>query len=213
MQRRKYTDTIISILICAAMIISAFFMICNLNQHAVLASNTVDPNILKIYDTGYYAHIRPEVIEPIDFAEKESTLFMIRYRDRIMPSDPENIRKANVEVNILLDMLEPSMTDVERVDMIAEWVADKLSYKKETVSSGLADSIVTGEGVCWHYAYIFQIICESAGIPCTVVEGDKGNSRHAWNKLEINDKTWYFDLTFEDYFYPRTGKYCWMTQY
>jgi transglutaminase/protease-like cytokinesis protein 3 len=46
-----------------------------------------------------------------------------------------------------------------------------------------------------------------------VVEGDKGNSRHAWNKLEINDKTWYFDLTFEDYFYPRTGKYCWMTKY
>lgn len=58
--------------------------------------------------------------------------------------------------------------------------------------------------VCEGYARAFKVLCDRAGIPCVLVDGDAGLSPatagpHMWNYVELENGSWYaVDVTWND---------------
>lgn len=70
------------------------------------------------------------------------------------------------------------------------------SYKPYVSVSALID---TGENpVCEGYARAMQLLCNKAGIGCTIATGTGGNVAHMWNQIEIEGKWYNSDTTWND---------------
>ena len=92
-----------------------------------------------------------------------------------------------------------------------DWLINKNSYgylsaaddPKRLLSGQAYTALSFGTGVCGAYAQAMQMLCEAAGLPCTLVLGEAigGSSEwvgHAWNQVRI-DGSWYqMDVTFDD---------------
>lgn len=75
--------------------------------------------------------------------------------------------------------------------------------------SGSADTDGTDGPVCEGYSRAFKVLCEKAGIPCTVVVGnglhydESGENvlereAHMWNYVKLDDEWWAIDVTWND---------------
>ena len=68
--------------------------------------------------------------------------------------------------------------------------------------SALKGSIGEAGPVCEGYARAFKVLCDAAGIPCTIEEGYAFNGLHTeahmWNVVEIDNQNYYLDVTWDD---------------
>ncbi len=66
-------------------------------------------------------------------------------------------------------------------------------------------TIVRGEAVCEGYAEAFKLFCDAIEVECWLVEGSAGSGedwgQHEWNKIELDGKAYYVDVTWDDYDY------------
>ena len=103
------------------------------------------------------------------------------------------------------------LSDSEKVEKIAEYIADRIVYKDENVA-GINDVFTADapvNGICGTYSNSFIYLCGRADIPCVSIR----DKTHAWNEVYV-DGTWktvdisYYDVarTEESLFptnYPR----------
>lgn len=68
--------------------------------------------------------------------------------------------------------------------------------------SALAGRIGENGPVCEGYARAFQVLCQEAGIPCTLVDGTavntEGSGSHMWNYVRLDDAWYGVDVTWND---------------
>ncbi len=83
--------------------------------------------------------------------------------------------------------------------------ADREYRKAWSAVSGLLSNNDASTGpVCFGYTAALKVLCDAAGIPCLVVEGDawysaSSNEGHAWNYVQMEDGNWYaIDSTWND---------------
>ena len=80
-----------------------------------------------------------------------------------------------------------NLSDLEKVQWIADLVCDKIVYKDE--DKGGINAVFTSNtsvnGTCATYASAFQYLCLRAGIPCLI----SSDYDHAWNEVYVNE-TW-----------------------
>ncbi|MBR2088464.1 MAG: hypothetical protein IJ906_15330 [Oscillospiraceae bacterium] len=69
----------------------------------------------------------------------------------------------------------------------------------ETVKSTTAyDCLVRHKAVCSGYSRAYQLVMQQLGYPCGVCSGTSRGISHAWNYIQIEDKYYWADLTFDD---------------
>ena len=89
-------------------------------------------------------------------------------------------------------------SDAEKVRIITKEIDDIISYE-EIEGNNLATVIKTGKGCCRHYADLFYLACNYAGIDSRIVVGNcESEGDHAWNIVEVDDKWYHVDPTWED---------------
>ena len=54
------------------------------------------------------------------------------------------------------------------------------------------------KGVCYDYSEFFYALCTKAGIRCQLIYGRANGGEHAWNRVRINGKWKYIDVTWND---------------
>ena len=109
------------------------------------------------------------------------------------------------------------MTDYEKVKTIHDWIVNWTTYDYgEFYNRGSNKSahtehgvFVTGNAVCDGYAKAFSLLCSMVGIRSEVVVGEAGGlfegGPHAWNTVEIDDKWYIVDVTWNDGWMEQAG--------
>ena len=114
---------------------------------------------------------------------------------------------ANQEVRrrakeIINKIINPKMTDEEKVKTIHDYIANNITYSGQpdyTTSKVALDALNSGKGVCVAYAALFYYLCDEAGIS-TLILSDIYTfvGSHSWNAVYINDRWYHVDVTCDD---------------
>ncbi len=124
----------------------------------------------------------------------------------LFSGDDLNSAKAQFEtvVNEILSGIEPSMSDYEKELYLHNSLAERVAYTSSSNAHNAYGALVEGKAVCEGYSEAFQVLLHRAGINGYLVTGASINPAtnsaegHQWNAVEINDKFYYVDVTWDD---------------
>lgn len=91
------------------------------------------------------------------------------------------------------------LSDVEKVLYIHDYLVKNMKYDlNQAFTGGSYEGIVLNRGACLGYSQSFKYLMDLLGIPASVVSGRGGGTKHAWNKVKLDDGWYYLDLTWDD---------------
>lgn len=104
------------------------------------------------------------------------------------------------------DITRDCTTDSQRINAVHDWMVRNLEYDYDNY---LADTIpkrsYSQEGailyrtaVCGGYAKTFCSFMDVLGIECEYVRGQGNGGNHAWNRVLLNGRWLYIDVTWDD---------------
>jgi len=157
---------------------------------------------------------------------KQQSSTTTNYGPIINPLSEDNLEKysrrgisdaaKSAAVTVLNSILKTSMTEVERVKAIHDWMVKNINYNYDAAANiqggGTAnESALTAEGalvgknvVCEGYSEAFFLLCWTAGIDARILTGvaDNGSGSgpigHEWNIVNIGGKWYQVDVTWDD---------------
>lgn len=124
-------------------------------------------------------------------------------------STPETSTAAEQDVinNFVSTYISAGMSDFEKEMVIVKWMADHISYDKETYKKHYSHSegwnpksytsegaLIDGLAVCDGYSYAFCKLAAASGLEAVKV----GNDSHSWNQVKLGGKWYHVDVTFFD---------------
>lgn len=116
----------------------------------------------------------------------------------------EAIKRIN---NVRQAVLENKQDNVyDNIKMVHDYLINTIEYDNGAVRSNtynIYGALVNNECVCEGYAKSFKYLMDALDIPCTLVIGKARNSsgateNHAWNYVQIDDKWYAVDCTWDD---------------
>lgn len=179
----------------ASFAIADFEILTDISYEKVITIIEMDDKynpIIKKDEKGEYVQIKNEFInyvkEVIQNKENEYSKHRIIYRNTITNA----LKKMNL-----------NCSDEEMVYQINNWIINNITYKStNNVNYWEIFSTNKNKGQCYHYAFLFNDMCRAVGIESEYVTGtansSKENGSHAWNKVKINNKWYYIDVTWND---------------
>ena len=170
------------------------------------------------YDESDLFYIDPSKMTLI--SESTNIGGIVSYRVLIGPGDHENYlletfeTKEQVEQaqsyiqNIVAQIVEQTRqnSDVEKAIRIHNWLISTISYDEQEQNANrysVYGAIYDHKAVCEGYARSFKYLLEEAGVSCVLVSGTATNSEgtteeHAWNYVQIDNKWYAVDITWDD---------------
>lgn len=108
----------------------------------------------------------------------------------------------NNETEKVLNLIDDSMSDLEKVIFIHDYLCIDVEYAYEDYLNGtvrpdahsLKGALLDKSAVCDGYASAFQYYMLLLDIPCNTIV----NSDHAWNQVYVNGKWYFVDVTWDD---------------
>ncbi len=119
----------------------------------------------------------------------------------------EEVDRAIAQVEKVKDqVLKDARGSVEnKIKLVHDYLIDTIDYDLNAGSSvyDIYGALVNRRVVCEGYAKAFKYILDDLGIPCIIVCGTGTNSSgntesHAWNYVQIEDKWYAIDVTWDD---------------
>lgn len=105
-------------------------------------------------------------------------------------------------------IITPEMSDREKIKAIHDYIILNCSYDYKNYVNGTISydsrlaygALCAKNAVCQGYTAAFNMLAKRAGIYAEVVTGNApGNSdTHAWNKVTVDGKSYYIDVTHDD---------------
>ncbi len=99
---------------------------------------------------------------------------------------------------ILKSIITSGMNDHAKVKAIHDFVVRNLKYDEGLQKYTAYEGLRTGEAVCQGYTLLTYKLLMKAGINNVIVEGSAGGQLHAWNLLQLNNKWYHLDTTWDD---------------
>lgn len=160
--------------------------------HKVYNQDLIAYNCHSTNNCGY-SYGSDNLVTEIDFYYSESkTEFNEKYN------------KLSKEVTKITNSISSSMNDLEKALYVHDYIVKNTSYDYDNyLKNTIPDddytaygALVYHTGVCSGYANAYKLLMDMLGIKCIVVTSDSMN--HAWNMLQINNKWYHVDTTFDD---------------
>ncbi|SOB90771.1 uncharacterized protein DUF5050 [Ureibacillus xyleni] len=105
------------------------------------------------------------------------------------------------EVERIVDsIIKPSMSVVEKVKAINDYVVLNTTYSFDSSTTPHAAYAILneGKGVCQAYALLTLRLLQEAGIEAKYVTGESRGEGHAWNLVKIDGQWYHLDTTWND---------------
>lgn len=115
--------------------------------------------------------------------------------------------------DILNEIIQPSMTEMEKVKVIHDYLANHIIYDPNPIAENsymelshtAYGGLINGVAVCDGYAESFKYLLDKVGIKNVLIFGEvdedgnfKGVVNHAWNLIAIDGVYQHYDLTWND---------------
>ncbi len=110
--------------------------------------------------------------------------------------------------NIKKQMIEQTEADgtYTKIAKVHNWLIYFINYENNETSKEqhtIYGALKNGKAVCEGYAKAFKYLMDGVGVPCVLASGEGKNSQgqtesHAWNYVQINDKWYAIDVTWDD---------------
>lgn len=174
-------------------------------------SGEYDTYPLQMGDGSYKIRVF-ENIGDNKYATKQTVTINVKLSDPNAPflvsTQMVNFSDTSETVKKAHELVEGKETDIEKVDVIYDYVISNISYdneKAKTVKSGYLPSIdeilKSNKGICFDYASVMAAMLRSEKIPVKLVTGYSSNlsAFHAWNEVYTKETGWiklnemYFD--------------------
>lgn len=102
----------------------------------------------------------------------------------------------------VLSVARAMETDEEKEQFIHDYLAERLTYKENSLDQSAYSGLVKNETVCAGYAKAFQYLMQQLGIPTYFCVGWGGGyvsgGMHAWNIVKNDNKCANVDVTWDD---------------
>ena len=94
-----------------------------------------------------------------------------------------------------------------KVKRVHDWMISFMEYDNSTTASrskySIYGALKNRKAVCEGYARTFKYIMDGIGVPCVLVSGTAKNSEgttesHAWNYVQLNERWYGVDVTWDD---------------
>ncbi len=129
------------------------------------------------------------------------------YKDTFNAKEQADAAKSYLE-NIKKQMIEQTAADdtYTKIAKIHNWLIYFISYENNENSKDqytIYGALKNGKAVCEGYSRAFKYLMDGIGVPCVLVSGTGTNSQgqtetHAWNYVQINEKWYAVDVTWDD---------------
>lgn len=87
------------------------------------------------------------------------------------------------------------MNELDAINIFNNWICDYMSYDHDlTDQYNYLNVYEYQKGVCTDYAFLFQTLCEGAGIECSSIS----NTTHRWNEVVIDGQPLEIDVCWND---------------
>lgn len=107
--------------------------------------------------------------------------------------------KIDNALNKLMAKIPADASQAEKVYIIHDTLARNTVYSMDSkYSSNMYGPLVAGVAQCQGYAQAMAYACTKAGIENCIVAGQVPTGSHAWIKVNIKNKWYNVDLTFDD---------------
>ena len=110
--------------------------------------------------------------------------------------------------NIKEQMIEQTANDdiYTKIAKVHNWLIYFVDYEESTNSKDqytIYGALKNGKAVCEGYARAFKYFMDGIGVPCVLASGTAQNSQgetesHAWNYVQIDNKWYAIDVTWDD---------------
>lgn len=105
----------------------------------------------------------------------------------------------------LVNRIPHELDNYSKVVFVHDYIINNTTYDTAGASSdkngmwGTAyGCLVQGKAICQGYAQAFQYIMNRLGIECGVCRGNSTDGRHAWNYVNLDEKYYWIDVTWDD---------------
>lgn len=177
-------------------------------QSAIEAFSYDNPDVFYLNPNKMYLNI-----------ETATTVSSVKYNVFIDSGNKDNYlidgftSKAQVEKiesqleNIRMQIVNAvSGTNEQKARQVHNYLIDNISYDTSLSKDNIYDlygALIKGESVCEGYAKSYQYLLNAIGIPCVIVIGTGTNSQgqtenHSWNYVQLNNKWYAVDVTWDD---------------
>ncbi len=154
-------------------------------------------------DDYVYGHVSKHSIR-FEYGRNKATIF----GEQSYLMTPE--QAAYVEMNvqeIIAKISKGSMTEVEKVRAVNDYIVANTAYTDQTNSSPHSAYTVLAEhgGVCQGYALLAHSMLQKLGIETKYIVGYVGQEGHAWNLVKLDGQWYHLDTTWNDPVPDRKG--------
>lgn len=153
---------------------------------------------------GYvYGHISEHAIR-YEYSKIAATIY--GEQSYLMTPEQATYVEMNVQ-DILASIANASMSDVEKVKAVNDYIVSQTAYTSETKSSPHSAYTVLAErgGVCQGYALLAHSMLQKLGIETQYIVGYVGEVGHAWNLVKLGGQWYHLDTTWNDPVPDRKG--------
>lgn len=116
-------------------------------------------------------------------------------------------KQVNTVVNKFVNSLDTNkLSDYAIMKKIHDFICNKTKYDYNAIDNPYGNThaftaygaLVKGKCVCQGYAVAFYRICRELGYKVRFVSSDPNEGRHAWNIVQLDNKYYFVDLTWDD---------------
>jgi len=154
-------------------------------------------------DDYVYGHISKHSIR-FEYGRKTAKIF--GEQSYLMTPEQAAFVEMNVQ-EIVASINEKSLSDVEKVRAVNDYIVANTAYTDQTNSSPHSAYTVLAEhgGVCQGYALLAHSMLQKLGIETKYIVGYVGQEGHAWNLVKLDGQWYHLDTTWNDPVPDRKG--------
>ena len=119
-------------------------------------------------------------------------------------SDARQEKELNRAEEALLDSLNPSGSDYEKLTTVYDWMCKNIKYDYEHLYDDdyflmytAYAALINRASVCQGYAVLLYRLALRMGIDCRVITGRGNGGGHAWNIVKMGDRYYNLDSTWD----------------
>lgn len=103
-------------------------------------------------------------------------------------------------VNNLVAQADALNSRYEKELFFHDWLCQNVTYNFDGTDNvyTVYGALINGVAVCEGYSRAMQLLCDSVGIPCTVIYGKSNDIAHMWNIINPGDGWYHLDVTWDD---------------
>ncbi|OJD95829.1 transglutaminase domain-containing protein [Bacillus anthracis] len=107
---------------------------------------------------------------------------------------------------IIGSIVKPGMDEHEKVKVIHDYVVKHVSYDMSKQAYSAYEALANSSAVCQGYTLLTYQLLKEAGIQNHIVIGKGNGEDHAWNLVNIENKWYHLDTTFDDPVPDKAGR-------